>query len=1077
MKTFLIPFCLLTVVSNIAPSPNQVPQSNDAYSLHVSSDQLCPGSTDNLLSDITVTYSIKDPASVGIKVVRNHEVVIILVDDIKQKSGNYSITWDGRDRLNNYVDDSLYELEFYINGNKVKTIPLEVSSLIARINIPIENALVRAQVPIFGTACGRNFKKYTVEYSKKDENNWILIEESTIPEANSTQVSDLTVGDETIHGNLATWDTGLREYYYYDTDVDLSGEYTVKLTVFNQEGRAASSEVNVEVGRVISFVYGGTVESEDKKVSLKFEEHSIKTPFVLFNIKEAEKSSRDKLGIIEGYRLVSNVYEIEPEGVDFGRPATLTLCYDPKKVQNRNMLCIYVYDTDLGIWEWLASKHDSKEKVLTAEISSTQKLYSYYAIFERHKNISAPTLYKMPLETQLNLIDIYGETEAGQRVKIYINNEEQSEIVTDVKTGVFKLPNALLTIGENSITAKAIDEFGNSSPISNKLTVDVVPKNPKQIHSITLKDSNFEEDLGNREIGISDSLFIEMTGEDSDENSIDATPVLVKSSLTDPRGIEVFLLETGFNTGRYRAVVKLSNKTNAAQKILAVRNKEEEIGIVSMADRNKFASVRTKKYAISKTMLVPTELCLRQDTFEDDFDEWKNLDGEEGATLALDNEITPDKSFCLKLTNRKQGGSFGVVIKDTPYDVSEYPLINFDYKIPGDVKINFLAKVGKKWYDIQFTDDDKVYERINMAKIGRINGIIPDNNWHHAEFDLYSMLKKYTDNKIVEKLIMADYDSSGYMKLCYGHSREGAAFYIDNFVISKQLKETPASKEPQIPWEIGVRDGSNDEFLDQVYVQDNYYVGEPIEKFERAITMLDPVTNIHFFLTKEDLEKTYLFSIYANNWDVRQYKYVNFNVLLNDAIIKTLSCPYIDGTKFTIYIDKGLTEGWNVLSLKWIGGGQWITWDYLKFEPVDIRKPHSSWQIGYDDNSFGEFAHEIEVGDDYFIGTDFKKFERGVSYQDPKTYIHFMMAKEMLNTDYELLIKPLAIQPKVSGVFFKVYINDKETGIYNVAAEKKPLHISIRKNTLKEGQNTIPLEWVSGSDWITWDYLKFGPVK
>ena len=281
---------------------------------------------------------------------------------------------------------------------------------------------------------------------------------------------------------------------------------------------------------------------------------------------------------------------------------------------------------------------------------------------------------------------------------------------------------------------------------------------------------------------------------------------------------------------------------------------------------------------------------------------------------------------------------------------------------------------------------------------------------------------------------------------------------------------------PTTNWDIGQYDNSNYEFLYEGDVEDDYYAGEAIEEFERAITESDPKTNIHFYLTKKDLQKNYLFSLRAQNWDVRNYDYVNFDILLNNKRSNSLSCPYKDGTNFDIAIGDGLKEGWNILSLKWAGGGQWISWDYLKFEPVDIGKPHSSWQIGYDDHSFSEFSHEVSVGDDYFIGSDFRKFERGISYQDLKTDIHFCLEAKMLNANYELFIKPLDIQPKVSGVFFKVVVNNQENGIYNVTIEKKPLRIAISKDILKEGQNTIRLEWVSGSDWVAWDYLKFGPV-
>ena len=65
----------------------------------------------------------------------------------------------------------------------------------------------------------------------------------------------------------------------------------------------------------------------------------------------------------------------------------------------------------------------------------------------------------------------------------------------------------------------------------------------------------------------------------------------------------------------------------------------------------------------------------------------------------------------------------------------------------------------------------------------------------------------------------------------------------------------------------------------------------------------------------------------------------------------------------------------------------------------------------------------------------------------------------------------------MSGTFFKVLVNDKDNGTYNITTAKESLCVRIPKNSLKEGENVISLEWLAGCDWIIWDYLKFSPVK
>jgi hypothetical protein len=177
-----------------------------------------------------------------------------------------------------------------------------------------------------------------------------------------------------------------------------------------------------------------------------------------------------------------------------------------------------------------------------------------------------------------------------------------------------------------------------------------------------------------------------------------------------------------------------------------------------------------------------------RDTFEDGVGDWSNRDGEVGATIALDNAATFDGTRCLKITDGNGGGNFAVNVRKTPFDVREFPIVQFDYKIPPDVKTNFLVKVSGRWYEIGFTDNPKVLKnkRVNVADIGRIEGGIADGEWHTAHFSLYDMLRTKTGNRIVEEMVMADWDVGGYMKLQFGHNRKGATYFIDNFTITRE---------------------------------------------------------------------------------------------------------------------------------------------------------------------------------------------------------------------------------------------------------------------------------------------------
>lgn len=172
--------------------------------------------------------------------------------------------------------------------------------------------------------------------------------------------------------------------------------------------------------------------------------------------------------------------------------------------------------------------------------------------------------------------------------------------------------------------------------------------------------------------------------------------------------------------------------------------------------------------------------------FESGFNQWKNKYGEVGALLELDKGGAGNGQ-CLKLTAQGERGNFASAVISKPFDAQKYQIVSFDYKIPSDIKINFLVKVNGKWFDIVFTDDEKIYWDINMEKGGEVPNVNADDKWHHAEFNLFDMLKGRTNSYVIEEMELADWDCIGFMKLEFGHTRKGSSFYIDNFEIKSAL--------------------------------------------------------------------------------------------------------------------------------------------------------------------------------------------------------------------------------------------------------------------------------------------------
>jgi hypothetical protein len=175
---------------------------------------------------------------------------------------------------------------------------------------------------------------------------------------------------------------------------------------------------------------------------------------------------------------------------------------------------------------------------------------------------------------------------------------------------------------------------------------------------------------------------------------------------------------------------------------------------------------------------------LSNQSFERDTGTWHSRfdDGTE-----VDRETSPAGSSSLKVTNVNSYGSFGVTAFDTSFDVTVYPIIQFDYRTTAEVKTDIYVKAGGRWYSIGFTDDanDFAYKRVNISSIGRLEGIQQDGAWHTARFNLWDMLRTRTREHIVDEIVLADWDVPGTMRLIPGHNRSGASYWIDNFVIGR----------------------------------------------------------------------------------------------------------------------------------------------------------------------------------------------------------------------------------------------------------------------------------------------------
>ena len=174
---------------------------------------------------------------------------------------------------------------------------------------------------------------------------------------------------------------------------------------------------------------------------------------------------------------------------------------------------------------------------------------------------------------------------------------------------------------------------------------------------------------------------------------------------------------------------------------------------------------------------------LGQGTFEESLDEWAPKEGAGAAIVERDSSTAAAGKYAVRLTSSANASTMGAWVRRTPLDAVKFPVIEFDYKIPPDVRVDFELRLDGQTYSIGFTDRTPQFTRI-----GQIENVKADNQWHRARIDLLAWLRKArpaSSSHVVETLALSD---SGYL----GNAR-GLQMWIDNFLIMPVVKGTPFS--------------------------------------------------------------------------------------------------------------------------------------------------------------------------------------------------------------------------------------------------------------------------------------------
>lgn len=261
-------------------------------------------------------------------------------------------------------------------------------SLIASIIAPWPDSLLRSDIPIYGVASGKEFSRYRVEYGEgTNPATWQIIEESDKPQEKAPDFRDISwmQGDLDLRGNLATWNTGLKNWIHLpwhpqEDTTDLNGIYTLRLTVFGKNGEKAEDRITVEVGRAIAQCLPGTAVSPDKRVIMRFPEQALAHPFRVYTILPLAEVGEQTPHLCKGCEYVGQVYRIREPGDRFIKDVSLefTLSKTDEKGSHTENIGIGRYDTVKNEWVMLKTTFD---KDASAYITTLTELPSPKAIY------------------------------------------------------------------------------------------------------------------------------------------------------------------------------------------------------------------------------------------------------------------------------------------------------------------------------------------------------------------------------------------------------------------------------------------------------------------------------------------------------------------------------------------------------------------------------------------------------------------------------------------------------------------------------------------------------------------------
>jgi hypothetical protein len=147
------------------------------------------------------------------------------------------------------------------------------------------------------------------------------------------------------------------------------------------------------------------------------------------------------------------------------------------------------------------------------------------------------------------------------------------------------------------------------------------------------------------------------------------------------------------------------------------------------------------------------------------------------AAKPVTTPATTEKT--LKFTNPQSGGDWTVYVTREPFSAQKLGILEWEYKITSEARVNLYAKVEGIWREITFAGLGVPSDGAN--NLGAVPNFINDGTWQRARFDLQAGLKRQGINSSQIDALAFAAPNIDYLQAGLGGNKQGASWFLRNF--------------------------------------------------------------------------------------------------------------------------------------------------------------------------------------------------------------------------------------------------------------------------------------------------------